>query len=155
MRTLSYSITATLIFSLISLFSFGQKTAGLKQEKIKVWGNCGMCKTTIEKAAKNAGASVAKWDEETHVLAVSFRSSKTSAAKIQEKIAAAGYDTQDYTASDAAYNKLHSCCKYERKGATENPVASSGKCCTATSCAKEKAACQPANCCVGTDCCKQ
>lgn len=117
MRTLRFSIAATLLFSLISLFSFGQKAVGLKKEKIKVWGNCGMCKTTIEKAAKNAGASVAKWDEETHILTVSYRSSKTSAAKIQEKIAAAGYDTQDLTASDAAYNKLHSCCKYERKGA--------------------------------------
>ncbi|MBK9486598.1 MAG: hypothetical protein IPO01_15855 [Chitinophagaceae bacterium] len=48
------SLFAAIIFSLFSISTSTAQTA--KTETIKVWGNCGMCKTTIEKAAKKAGA---------------------------------------------------------------------------------------------------
>jgi hypothetical protein len=44
----------SLTFLAISIFSFAQAPT-----TIKVAGNCGMCKKHIEKAAKDAGASVA------------------------------------------------------------------------------------------------
>ena len=39
--------------------------------------------------------------------------------KIEQKIASVGYDTPDYKANDAAYDKLDDCCKY-RKPATKS-----------------------------------
>ncbi|HMR91349.1 MAG TPA: cation transporter [Chitinophagaceae bacterium] len=84
-------------------------------ETIPVSGNCGMCKTKIEKAAKTAGAEEADWNADTKTLTVKYKSASTNAAKIQQGIAAVGYDTRDVRATDEAYEKLHSCCKYERK----------------------------------------
>ncbi len=117
MKTLS--IYAVIVFSIfISNNSIAQKA--LKKETIKVWGNCSMCKTNIEKAAKKAGATAASWNEETKNLKVSYAVSKTSNEKIQTGIAKAGYDTEAVTADDAVYKKLHSCCQYERKGSNVN-----------------------------------
>ncbi len=114
MKTLN--IYAALLFSIFAInFSFAQGTT--KKETIKVWGNCGMCKTTIEKAAKKAGAASANWNEDSKELKVSYAVNKTSSQKLQEAIAKAGYDTQDFTADNNAYNKLHACCKYDRKAA--------------------------------------
>ena len=103
-------------FLFVAFSSFAQtKPAATTSEKIKVWGNCGMCKTTIEKAAKSAGASTADWDEDTKILTVKYEATKTTNKKIQEKVAASGYDTQEFTASEKAYNNLHGCCQYDRK----------------------------------------
>jgi hypothetical protein len=76
-----------------------------------------MCKTKIEKAAKSAGATSASWNTESKELKVSYAVNKTSGTKIQEAIAKTGYDTQDFTADNKVYEKLHSCCQYERKDA--------------------------------------
>ena len=92
--------------------SFGQT----KTETFKVSGNCGMCKTKIEKAAKEAGAKSAAWNKETKVLTITYSSQSTNTAKIQQKIADAGYDNSGFKATDEAYNKLHSCCQYDRTG---------------------------------------
>lgn len=117
------------ILSIIAVFflgiatqSFGQN---LTEQTIKVWGNCGMCKSTIEKAAKKAGATSANWNEDSKQLQVRFDASKTSAQKIQKRIAKSGYDTQDFVAPDKAYNALHGCCKYDRKE-SEAPAAIKG-----------------------------
>ena len=97
-----------------------------KQEAIKVWGECDMCKQTIEKAAKKAGAFSAKWNTETKMLAVSYDMQRTNSDKIQQSIASSGYDTKNYVASNEAYNKLATCCKYER---TADAQAKADKCC--------------------------
>jgi hypothetical protein len=89
-----------------------------KTETFKVSGNCGMCKNKIEKAAKEAGAKEASWDADTKILTVTYKSSSTNTAKIQEKIAAVGYDNAGATASKESYDKLHDCCKYERMSAS-------------------------------------
>jgi mercuric ion binding protein len=109
----SLSIYAAILFSMFTTNLFAQ--ANVKKETIKVWGNCGMCKTKIEKAAKQAGAKTALWNEETKELKVSYVAKKTSNKKIQQAIVGVGYDTQDFTADDKVYNKLHGCCQYERK----------------------------------------
>ena len=97
------------------LFSQQLYAQTAKSETIKVWGNCGMCKKRIEKSAKSAGAITASWDAEKLELQVTFDEKQTSSISIQQAIANAGYDTQDITADDKAYNKLSGCCKYERK----------------------------------------
>jgi len=104
------------IFSVLAIcIAFTATSFGQSQtDTISVSGNCGMCKSNIEKAAKGAGASSAEWDTESKILTVSYSSSATNAAKIQQGIAAVGYDTRDFRAADEAYDKLHECCKYDR-----------------------------------------
>jgi len=96
------------------LFSVMFATAQTKTEVIPVSGNCGMCKSNIEKAAKKAGVSVADWNKETKMLTVTFDQKSTDAAKIQQSVADVGYDTRDIKGSDSAYANLHGCCKYDR-----------------------------------------
>jgi copper chaperone CopZ len=87
-----------------------------KKETVKVWGNCGMCKKTIEKSLKGVeGIESASWDKSAKILSVSYDDSKISMKKIEEKVAAAGYDTQNVKANDAAYENLAKCCHYDRK----------------------------------------
>src|SRR5689334_13513788 len=92
----------------------GLTIAQNKTETFKVSGNCGMCKTKIEKAAKDAGAATAIWNMKAKELTITYNSSTTNTAKIQKKIADVGYDNAGFTATAEAYNKLHSCCQYER-----------------------------------------
>ena len=82
--------------------------------KLKVSGNCGMCKSSIEKAAKTAGATTANWDMDAKILTLMF-DSKTNLDKIETAIAAVGYDTEHKTATKETYDALHECCKYDRE----------------------------------------
>src|SRR5687768_9938632 len=110
MKTLN--IYAALIISIFTInISFAQTS--VNKETIKVLGNCGMCKSTIEKSAKSAGATTAEWNPETKLLAVSYNPSTSNTVNIQKAIAASGYQTQDVKANMNAYNKLHGCCKYD------------------------------------------
>ena len=120
--------------------------AQTKTETFKVSGNCGMCKATIEKAAKQAGAKTASWDEDTKILTVVYQSSTTNAAKIQQKIAAAGYDNVGAKAEQSAYDKLHGCCKYDRTMAVVDKKASC--------CSEGEANCKMADGTAKMDCCK-
>lgn len=94
-------------------------------ESIKVSGECGMCKKKIEKAAKDAGATYAVWNKDTKILALKYDGQSTNSAKIQQKIADAGYDTPNFKATDEAYNKLEQCCQYDRESATTEKKESS------------------------------
>lgn len=162
MKTLN--IYVALLFSIFAMnFSFAQ--TALKKETIKVWGNCGMCKNTIEKSAKSAGASYASWNEETKILNVSY-TSPTNSEKIQKAIAASGYDTQEFKADDKAYNNLHGCCKYERNTAfagSNSKTSSAGckemACCKDNGCCDKEGKCDGKACkvvaeCKETKCCK-
>ncbi len=161
MKTLKiFSIAAlSLAFATIA-------TAQTKTETFKVSGNCGMCKSKIEKAAKDAGAKSATWDADTKDLTVSYKSSTTNTAKIQEKIATVGYDNAGAKATTESYNKLHGCCKYER-GTSETKVSccSGGATCShhdgdhkdhdakAMDCCKDGKCTMPGH--DGKDCCKK
>lgn len=115
--------TQKIFFSTFLLFGFlinaiGQKgnpPPGLKTETIKVWGNCGMCKKKIEKAAYSKNVIAANWDEDTKMLMIKYHFGTTSSDAVQQAVADAGYDTEKFTASDEAYNKLTTCCLYTRK----------------------------------------
>ncbi len=162
MKTLNFY--AALLFSIFAInISFAQ--AVVKKESIKVRGNCGMCKKTIEKAAKTAGATYANWNEDSKELKFSYAVKKTSATKIQQSIANAGYDTQDFTGDDAAYNKLHGCCQYDRKSASvgqdvkgksccSKKTDATTKCCDNEKCGKDADACKGRACCKDKSCCK-
>lgn len=90
-----------------------------KTETIKVYGNCGMCETTIEKAANKNKFSKADWNEETKMATITYDSKKTNIDAVLKNIALAGYDNEKFLAPDEAYNKLPGCCKYDREKKTE------------------------------------
>lgn len=140
-----------------------------KTETLKVSGECGMCQTKIEKAAKTAGASFASWDSETKELKITYDAKATDKTKIQQAIAAVGYDTPEFKATQEAYDKLHGCCKYERESATavkhakdskEGHACSADHKCEGMKCMKDGKCEKDMACCKegakeGKDCCKK
>ena len=87
----------------------------VKKETFKVAGNCGMCETRIEKAARSVdGVSAADWNKDTDMIEVLFDADETDLDKIHEAIAGVGHDTEKVRADDETYNNLPGCCKYER-----------------------------------------
>ena len=109
------SIVLIIGFVLISISISAQKNK-YQKENFKVWGNCEMCKTTIEKAIKAVdGVKIARWNIANREMKVKFNREKTNIDYIHKAITNVGYDTELYKASDESYNKLHYCCKYERE----------------------------------------
>jgi copper chaperone CopZ len=81
-----------------------------------VRGNCGMCESTIEKAANGVdGVSNADWDVDKKKIDVSFDETKTNAKAIHNAIADSGYDTEKVGANADAYNDLPECCQYDHE----------------------------------------
>lgn len=143
MKTLKiFSIAVLCCF--LAATSLAQKS---KTETFKVSGNCGMCATKIEKAAKAAGATYADWNVDTKVITVKYNSTSSNLAKIQKSIAAAGYDNAGAKTTTEVYDNLHSCCKYEREGTNAAKA-----CCDNEKCTKE--GCSGMDCCKDKDCCK-
>lgn len=88
-----------------------------KTEKFTVYGNCGMCKRTIEGSLKDVkGVSSSEWDMDSGKMTVTFNPHKISLDEIKQKIADVGYDTDTHRAKDEVYSNLHGCCQYERPG---------------------------------------
>ncbi|MFA7273780.1 MAG: heavy-metal-associated domain-containing protein [Crocinitomicaceae bacterium] len=86
-----------------------------KIQTVKIYGNCEMCKETIEKAAfKNKEAKV-DWNVDSKMATITFDSTQTTLDVILKKIAHAGYDSDAHTAPIESYKKLHECCQYKRK----------------------------------------
>ncbi|UUC47143.1 DUF3347 domain-containing protein [Flavobacterium cerinum] len=85
-----------------------------KTETVTVYGNCGMCKKTIEKAANEKGIVKADWNIDTDQLTVTFDQTKTNTEAILKKVAYAGYDSDSFRAPDEAYKNLPECCQYDR-----------------------------------------
>lgn len=81
----------------------------------KVWGNCEMCKETIEKSLQVDGIKKANWNVETKIITVQYNPSVISLDQIEKNIADVGYDNIKYKGNDSAYKELPQCCQYERK----------------------------------------
>ena len=162
MRAIKF-FAASLIGLACTTLSFAQTTT----ETFKVNGNCGMCKTSIEKAAKSAGAQKADWNKDTKELTVTYTTASTNAAKIQQKVAEVGYDNFGFTATTESYDKLPGCCKYDRTAmaaAKDKKACCGGTCemkegkCDMSKC-KDEAGCKEMGDCAGKtakdmDCCK-
>lgn len=81
---------------------------------VRVYGNCGMCKKRIEKAANVSGVAQVKWNSDTEMAEITYNKQKTNPDEILRKIAAAGHDSDKYRADKKVYDALHECCKYDR-----------------------------------------
>lgn len=162
MKSLKYFFFSFILI-VFAQAAFAQKT---KSETLNVAGNCGMCKKKIEAAAKSAGASFASWSPESKQLVVKYNPAVANSAKIQQSVAAAGYDTPEVKATEAAYENLHECCKYDRTATSakadccaDNKCTKGDDCCKDGTCAKNASCCAKASadaCCQpGSDCCKE
>ncbi len=115
MRSLFLFITVALLSASVTQ----AQIKNAKTETVKVYGNCGMCKTTIEKAGSKKKLYKTDWNEETKMASITYDSKKSSADQVLKSIALSGYDNVNYLAPDDAYNKLHGCCKYDREKKAE------------------------------------
>lgn len=106
-------LKSILIFSV--LFTSFLTAQTLSNETVKVKGDCSMCKERIESTALKNGAKTANWTAETQKLQLEFNPEKISSDEILKKIAEVGHDNEKYTATSEAYEKLPSCCHYERE----------------------------------------
>lgn len=91
-----------------------------KTETVKIYGNCGMCKSTIEKAGNIKKVAQVDWNKDTKTAVLTYDSTKTNQDEILKRIALAGYDSDQFLAPDDVYAKLPECCQYER---VNKPVA--------------------------------
>ena len=112
MKTVKIIIIAILAIAFTSNINAQTPATKSITATIKVSGNCDMCKSRIEKAAKIDGVTKADWNKETKVLAVTYDPTKINADAIGKKVAAAGHDNEKVKADSKAYDKLPSCCKY-------------------------------------------
>lgn len=89
-----------------------------KTEEVKISGNCGMCKKTIEKAGTVSKESSVVWDKDSKIATITYNEKKTNKEAILKKIALAGYDSESFLAPDETYNNLPGCCQYNRENKT-------------------------------------
>lgn len=85
-----------------------------KTETVKIYGNCGMCENTIEKAGNVKKVAKVDWNQETKMATLTYDATKTNQDEILKRIAAAGYDNDKFLAPDEVYDNLHGCCQYDR-----------------------------------------
>lgn len=104
-------VVITLLLS--AVMSYAQ-IKNAKTETVKVYGNCGMCEATIEKAGSLDKVATVDWDQDTKMATLTYDAKKTTQDEILKKISLAGYDSDKFLAPDDAYNNLHGCCQYDR-----------------------------------------
>lgn len=103
------------------LFSFSFCTTQIKNRKtenVKIYGNCAICETSIEKAGNVKRIAIVDWNKDTKIAMLMYDTIKTKQSEILKRIALAGYDSDSFLAPDNAYSNLQACCKYERVNKT-------------------------------------
>lgn len=111
--------TAFFVSLIILFFASCGSVTGLEtvREKISftVYGNCNLCKETIEGAVDDLeGVYWSVWNVLTKQITVKYDSSLLSLDRIKREIAEVGYDSDEHRAEDDKYNSLNGCCKYKR-----------------------------------------
>lgn len=87
----------------------------LQSQSFFVDGACGMCKDRIENIAyKQKSIKLANWDVDKKILTIKY-DKEVDIDKLKNALANAGHDSDTIKASDKAYSKLHSCCKYRKE----------------------------------------
>ena len=107
-----YSSIRTFVAILAAVSVLNAQDQPVKETQFKVEGNCGMCKTRIEKTLKIKPVKFARWNKETKLLTVAYLPSSISLDSLQRRLAAVGHDTQRYKAPDSVYATLPGCCRY-------------------------------------------
>ncbi len=105
-------------FVMVSFISCNAQIKNAKTEQIKIYGNCGMCKKTIEKAGNNKKVSQVDWDKDTKMATITYDAKATNKDEILKRIALAGYDSDSFLAPNDVYENLPGCCQYDRVAKT-------------------------------------
>ena len=108
---LSIMVATTL---LLSFTTSSAQIKNAKTETVKIYGNCGMCEKTIQKAGNLKKVAVVDWNKDTQMATLTYDAKKTNQDEILKRISLAGYDSDKFLAPDTAYNNLHGCCQYDR-----------------------------------------
>lgn len=99
---------------LLSFTSCNAQIKNAKTETVKIYGNCGMCEKTIEKAGNLKDIVKIDWNVDTKMATITYDTKKTNQDEILKRIALSGYDSDKFLAPDDVYDNLHGCCQYER-----------------------------------------
>ena len=94
--------------------SINAQIKNAKTESVKIYGNCGMCETNIEKAGNIKKIANVDWNQDTQMATLTYDATKTNQDEILKRIALVGYDSDKFLAPDDVYNNLHGCCQYDR-----------------------------------------
>jgi copper chaperone CopZ len=112
---------------LLSATACNAQIKNAKTEAVKIYGNCGMCEKTIEKAGNLKGLAELDWNEDTKIASLTYDAKKTNPDEILKRVALAGYDSDSFLAPEQAYSNLPGCCQYDRVkktlATTEEPKA--------------------------------
>ncbi|MFM9989264.1 DUF3347 domain-containing protein [Flavobacterium sp.] len=106
-----------IMMTIILLLSIVVSNAQIKNattETVKVYGNCGMCETKIEKAGNLKNIAKVDWNEDSKMATLIYDAKKTNQDEILKRIALVGYDSDKFLAPADVYSKLPSCCQYDR-----------------------------------------
>jgi copper chaperone CopZ len=102
----------------LTVLAITQSNAQIKNAKIetvKIYGNCGMCKSKIDKAGSQKNIAEVVWNKDTKMATLTYDAKKTNQEDILKKIALAGYDSDFFLAPEKAYSSLNGCCQYDRE----------------------------------------
>ena len=99
---------------LLSFTACNAQIKNAKTESVKIYGNCGMCETTIEKAGNKKKIAKVDWNKDTKMATITYDAKKTNQDEILKRIALSGYDSDKFLAPDDVYTKLPGCCQYDR-----------------------------------------
>ncbi|MEO6722912.1 MAG: heavy-metal-associated domain-containing protein [Ferruginibacter sp.] len=109
MKALKLTLLAIAGFTGIS---FAQQKAVQKVVIQTPTVQCEICKEKIEKyLSREPGVSAVKVDYKKKTTTVTYIADRNNVEQLKTAIANAGYDADDVTADEAAYNKLPKCCK--------------------------------------------
>ncbi|SFF45508.1 DUF3347 domain-containing protein [Flavobacterium xueshanense] len=112
MKSLKKTVVA--ITLLLSVVVSNAQIKNAQIETVKIFGNCAMCETTMEKAGSLKKIANIDWNIDTKVATLTYDTKKTNQDEILKRIALAGYDSEKFLAPDAVYSKLAECCQYDR-----------------------------------------
>jgi periplasmic mercuric ion binding protein len=113
---LAAGISAALCLIVLSGSPVVSAEESQSEAKFKVSGNCGQCKKRIEKAVKMGEVTSAKWSSSTKMLTIAYDPGKITLDSLQQRVAAAGHDTERFKAPDSTYASLPACCLYRGGG---------------------------------------
>jgi copper chaperone CopZ len=99
----------------LAIMQSNAQIKNVKTEVVKIYGNCGMCKSKIDKAGSLKNIAQVDWNKETKMATLSYDANKTNQEEILKRIALAGYDSDIFLAPDKAYSSLDGCCQYDRE----------------------------------------
>jgi len=111
MKSIKLLMAMALMLSISTCFA---EIKNAKVETVHIYGNCSICKSTIETAANVKNVVQVEWNKDTKMAVLTYDEKQTNQDEILKRIGLAGYDSDKFLAPDNVYAKLETCCQYER-----------------------------------------